>query len=360
MRSARILAALWLLLCAMFAILEGTLFSALLFTSSLAVGIGCVFLAAAGGRNCEIKIQTPENYSKGEPLFVEISLRNRSRFPIFRKTAVLLCENVLTGNQCRIPLAFIAGSRKEDRIRVELEEPCCGYIRCQIRQCRDWDPFSLFGFSREDKANAGTYILPRIRQIQLDPEQLSAYNMESYLYSSAQKGNDPSETFGIRSYMPGDSPKTIHWKLTGKMGEVVVRELGLPVENSVLVLLDKRRAKGEVLLPEQMDQAVELFLSLSHCLIRQDMSHCLGWQDYRSGHFIIRRVTSAAQLWETCGLLLADPFQEDPVSTAVHYLESCGNLRFASCLYVTAGQDPQAERLEGYCATTVYRAQPGE
>ena len=64
MRSARILAALWLLLCAMFAILEGTLFSALLFTSSLAVGIGCVFLAAAGGRNCEIKIQTPENYSK--------------------------------------------------------------------------------------------------------------------------------------------------------------------------------------------------------------------------------------------------------------------------------------------------------
>ena len=160
--------------------------------------------------------------------------------------------------------------------------------------------------------------------------------------------------------MPGDSPKTIHWKLTGKMGEVVVRELGLPVENSVLVLLDKRRAKGEVLLPEQMDQAVELFLSLSHCLIRQDMSHCLGWQDYRSGHFIIRRVTSAAQLWEICGLLLADPFQEDPVSTAVHYLESCGNLRFASCLYVTAGQDPQAERLEGYCATTVYRAQPGE
>ena len=49
MRSARILAALWLLLCAMFAILEGTLFSALLFTSSLAVGIGlCIFSGSRG------------------------------------------------------------------------------------------------------------------------------------------------------------------------------------------------------------------------------------------------------------------------------------------------------------------------
>lgn len=360
MRSARITAVIWLFAAACFFILEDSLLAAVLLLCTAAVFLCCLLMAAASGRRCIVEIRASENINKGDVPSARVRIKNLSLLPVFRYAFSLSCENVLTGEQCAVPLSLSAGPKGETELTVSLEEGFCGYIRYRAREAGAWDPFCLFRFKRETDAEAGTYVMPQIREMPIDTEQLSAYNMESYLYSSAKKGNDPSETFGIREYAPGDSPKTIHWKLTGKAGDVMVRELGLPVENSVLLLLDKRMEKGESLEAEFKENAVELFLSLSHGLISQDMAHSVAWQDYRTGRFILRRITNTAELWAVCGILLAGPFGEDPVSTPVHYLENCGEQRFASCLYVTAGGSPDAERLEGYCATTIYRAQKDE
>ena len=57
-------------------------------------------------------------------------------------------------------------------------------------------------------------------------------------YSPHKPGDDPTELFGLRPYREGDRLSRIHWKLSQKTGQTLVKELGLPVSERVLFLLD--------------------------------------------------------------------------------------------------------------------------
>ena len=55
------------------------------------------------------------------------------------------------------------------------------------------------------------------------------FDMESFRYSGARPGDDPGETFDIREYQEGDSIRQIHWKLTGKLDKMMIRQRSFPV-----------------------------------------------------------------------------------------------------------------------------------
>lgn len=63
--------------------------------------------------------------------------------------------------------------------------------------------------------------------MQLSFSDRSSVELDSDEYSMRHPGDDPSETFALREYVPGDRVRSIHWKLTEKTGEVIVRQLGL-------------------------------------------------------------------------------------------------------------------------------------
>ena len=52
---------------------------------------------------------------------------------------------------------------------------------------------------------------------------------ESIEYSAYRSGSDMSEVFGIREYREGDSIRNIHWKLTGKCDDIMIKLPSLPV-----------------------------------------------------------------------------------------------------------------------------------
>lgn len=49
------------------------------------------------------------------------------------------------------------------------------------------------------------------------------------IYDGKKSGTDVSEVFGLREYREGDTLQSIHWKLSGKMHQLIVREFGRPV-----------------------------------------------------------------------------------------------------------------------------------
>ena len=72
-------------------------------------------------------------------------------------------------------------------------------------------------------------VLPNWISGQLPPVFAGETDIEATEYASDRAGIDRSEPFGYRSYLPGDSFKDIHWKLTQKLGHMTVREGGDPV-----------------------------------------------------------------------------------------------------------------------------------
>ena len=53
-------------------------------------------------------------------------------------------------------------------------------------------------------------------------------------------GDDPSEPFGLREYQ-ADDRLSIHWKLSEKTDALMVRQLGLPVDDTLLLVLDNSK-----------------------------------------------------------------------------------------------------------------------
>lgn len=356
MKAARITACFWSCFAVLFYVWAGSPAALGILAGTACVLLFGALLTFACGKRCSASLTAPDSVGKGEIIAIELTISNPSLLPVCRCEAVLECSNILTGEQMEIPVSFGMWPKGSAGIRAEVEVSYCGRLSCRIREGEIRDLFSIYRARRKLQAGAEIYIMPQIGEAALSPEEMYAYNMESYRYSPFKKGNDPGDTFGIREYEEGDSPKNIHWKLTGKLGNLMVRELGLPVENSIMLLLEKGMEGETPLTAEQRDKAAELFLSLSHTLLDHQIIHFAGWQDYRTGQFISRRIAGREDLWAMTGLLMETPYQEDPVPVQIHYLEYDSETRFAHYLCVTADGSRDMSGLENYGAVTVYRA----
>ena len=84
------------------------------------------------------------------------------------------------------------------------------------------------------------------------------------------KGKWSGEYFGIRPYVDGDSMKLIHWKLTGKTDEYMVKEVEVPMMRMPLIFLETRGQKSlDAAMIDGLLEAFFLFHSIWH---RKDRS----------------------------------------------------------------------------------------
>lgn len=61
---------------------------------------------------------------------------------------------------------------------------------------------------------------------------------DSDRFSTYKKGDDPSEIFDIREYADGDKIQRIHWKLSSKTGDLMVKEGSLPLMKEIHIFID--------------------------------------------------------------------------------------------------------------------------
>ncbi len=103
-------------------------------------------------------------------------------------------------------------------------------------------------------------------------------------YSAVKPGNDRNELFDIREYREGDNIRNIHWKLSAKKDDVLVKEFSLPLRQDIYVIFDPyisreaRHAKNMDYTYRLMNRYFELVHSISAALVNQFCSHlvCAG------------------------------------------------------------------------------------
>ena len=72
-----------------------------------------------------------------------------------------------------------------------------------------------------------------------------------------RKGNDLSEIFDIREYVPGDDIRSIHWKLSSKTDTLILKEASDPSHYNVVILPDfGRKQLGETVSAREVNAAV--------------------------------------------------------------------------------------------------------
>lgn len=102
-----------------------------------------------------------------------------------------------------------------------------------------YDPLMLFKFSIKNCDKKTILVMPVLNE----PDYYMLHNQledntDSTEYSKRKKGEDASEIFDIRNYVKGDPLNRVHWKLSAKEDELLIKESGMPISSSNCILIE--------------------------------------------------------------------------------------------------------------------------
>lgn len=177
---------------------------------------------------------TEDTVQRGEDLTLSIRLRHRGLIPV----APLLLEigdpSVFQGREIRLRNQ----PHRLQSLRLPIHAAHVGVMQTGLRSCTVED---LLGIASRrvvlPETSFELLVLPRT--FSTDPLTLAPGDPGSEIMARATEDlNAPSD---VRSYQPGDAMKKIHWKLSLRKGELIVRRFDEPVLQDVLILLDCSR-----------------------------------------------------------------------------------------------------------------------
>ena len=107
----------------------------------------------------------------------------------------------------------------------------CGQLTCQLHRVRALDLLGLFAFPVSTPALVHALVLPQ----PAPTEDLPPLPQMPAGDSLKWRGTPSMEDYDLREYRPGDPMRSIHWKLSSKRDELVVRETLEPRRRELVV-----------------------------------------------------------------------------------------------------------------------------
>lgn len=338
----RILLLLWFLLLAAASVFTGTwVYAILLLLSGLALA-GFLILSIFCGKNLSIELKLPKAAEQNGIWKGRLTLTNHSVLPVFLGKGTLLWENEFTGEKGEMPIAFSLGGKGKQVIEIQGRSQWCGCIRFALNSWKSFDFFGICSRKRKTELCSCTVVMPEKQKQDFSFLTKEGFDMESFRYSGSRPGDDPGETFDIREYREGDSIRQIHWKLTGKMDRLIIREKSFPVDDTVLIL-------AEAFLPEKdpgtAQTLAEVFAAVLSSFMEQGISCQAGVYDGSTGRFYIEKLRSQEDYENILYLFLRHGGEGDGPRMISEYLHTPGQQRFANYIYITGA--PEEEDLRG-------------
>ena len=114
-------------------------------------------------------------------------------------------------------------------------------------------------------------------------------------------GGGPGEDYDLRDYRPGDPLRSVHWKLSSKRDELVVRETLEPRQTTLVLTYDHFGA------PAALDQTFARLCALSWALLERGRPHHIQWASPTGGGVEGRLVDSERALLACLELAFSRP-----------------------------------------------------
>ena len=173
-----------------------------------------------------------ETVYRGEDTVLVLRIQHRGWIPI---APVVLELSTPTGEGGRRTIRLRNQPGRAQMLRMPLHAAHVGVFASGIHSCTVED---LLGIFRRrivpDHTECALTVLPLV--FETEPLEMAPGDPGSEMMARATEDlNAPSD---IRTYQPGDAMKKIHWKLSLRKGELMVRKFDEPVLQEVLILMD--------------------------------------------------------------------------------------------------------------------------
>ena len=242
----------------------------------------CIFelLAAVYLRqSIRLSLKGPETLiHNGDMVPVTLHIRNQGFFPANHLRVHVKYSNRLDGPAASQWVCTYADGKCDAFVTFHVESAYCGVLHVEVDRFKAGSFLRLWGFTKKCNRILDVPVFPELFPVDFEiSAKIRDFIGESDTYSKEKSGDDPSEVFDIRSFRPGDRLQRIHWKLTARQDELMVKEFSRPVGYPVVVFFNFSKQSQMPSMLEAMSKVITAGLSVSAGLARAKCWHYIAW-----------------------------------------------------------------------------------
>ncbi len=229
---------------------------------------------------------------RGEGARWRLTLEAPAGLPLSRLSLRLTERNLFTG-ETRRRAAVLSGAPVE----LDADTGHCGLLELSASRVKVLDYLGLFSLRRPASEPARILSAPIAGELRPVPQPEGGARYVSPA-GAARKGS--GEDYDLRDYRPGDPLRSVHWKLSSKWDELIVRER--TESPSPLPLLTFDRDGGA----EDQDQIMDKLEARCRFLLAAQRPFAVLWPG-GDGKPALRRVSDEKELEDCLTAVLSSP-----------------------------------------------------
>ncbi len=253
----------------------------------------------------------PSMADREKPIYVRVRTKHRYRGCYGRvKVQVAVSREGHREKHCK----WLTG---ESQISGFLTIAQAGSYEIRLRKVRIYDITGLFCLSSVRAVRGERAVLVVLPPIYLTGIRLSEsirnFSGDAEVYDSLRSGKDVSEPLKLRPFQNGDKLRNIHWKLSAKADELLVRENSMPRGCPVAVLVENATGFQE--------ERLQCAASLSFCLMDRECPHYVAWYSGYLQDVVRMRVDDEESFYEALLHLLREESRGNILDIQARYRE---------------------------------------
>lgn len=196
----------------------------------------------------------PQTAHRREPFTVDVSIENRR---LLLPVMSVLVGDTQSPDESKAYIPRIPAHTRAT-VRIEHSLPKRGVHTLAPLQLKSSFPLGLFVCRLIYRDGVQVTVYPRVYAVR-----------QSMLEHLDDSGDLPrpldlsgDEFFALREYVPGDDIRYICWRVSARVGRLIVREMEPSTARSIVVVLDPRGIPDTEELDEQFEEAIDLAASL--------------------------------------------------------------------------------------------------
>lgn len=213
----------------------------------------------------------------------------------------------------------------------------CGEVSFYLEDIYLYDVFKLCRVPIQCQKKHHLVVYPQEINLEINHEVSMQPRQNGILQYLYEKGNDVSEVFDLKEYVPGDDIRHIHWKLSAKTGQMLMKEGTRYSSYETVLLVDIGcYAQEKKLEEETLSVAISYAMALSEQLLLKHIGHIVLF--YNQGKFYSIELNHVQEYYQQLEQWLSKSVSDQGGQGLHLFISEQLDLVFSKMLYVTAGQ----------------------
>lgn len=208
-----------------------------------------------------------ETTVRGEKIAMRVNIQNRCFLPIASLALNLYYRADGEKSYKKYSLTIPVKAHSTENVVVNITPKHCGTVECYIKKAVVSDLIGLLSLPKKLGYRCRIAVMPVETECSAAVENSFDSISDSMTFSSCRSGDDPSEVFGLRDYRNGDRMNRIHWKLSSRSSDFIVKELSMPISSKLLIVPDISACRNR----DEVDLVMDVFASLARFLVCENI-----------------------------------------------------------------------------------------